>query len=87
MYELDIDILIRRIKEKKHKRILIQLADGLKPKAKEIADRVEAETGAEVFIWMGSCYGGCDIPQGISPLKIDLVVQWGHSQFQRTEGW
>jgi 2-(3-amino-3-carboxypropyl)histidine synthase len=87
MYELETQRLIERIKEKKHKRILIQLPDGLKPEAKKIVDMVRDQTDAEVFIWLGSCFGACDIPLGLDPLKIDFVVQWGHNMFRKIDGW
>lgn len=87
MYDLEIDRLIGRIKEKGHKRVLLQLADGLKPKGKEVVDRIYRETGAQSLLWLGSCYGACDIPLGMSQMKVDLVVQWGHNRFRKKEGW
>ena len=87
MYDLDIDGLVKRIKEKGHSRVLLQLADGLKPRAKEVVDRVESETDAEAIIWLGTCFGACDLPLGLAPLKIDMVVQWGHNRFLKKEGW
>lgn len=86
-YDLEIPKIIERIKEKNHKLVLIQLPDGLKPKAKEIADKIKQETQVEVLIWLGSCYGSCDIPLGLEKLNINLVVQIGHSIFNKTEGW
>ncbi len=86
-YDLEIPRIIARIKEKNHKLVLIQLPDGLKPKAKEITDKIKQQTQAEVLIWLGSCYGSCDIPLGLEKLNIDLVVQIGHGIFNKTEGW
>ncbi|MFO7710294.1 MAG: diphthamide synthesis protein, partial [Candidatus Woesearchaeota archaeon] len=54
--------------------VCIQLPDGLKPHAGTIADELE-RTGAEIFIWFGSCFGACDVPN----LDVDLLIQWGHS--------
>ena len=75
MYDLELDKAISEIKKHNAKTVCIQLADGLKPKANEIVDKIEKETDAKVIIWAGSCYGACDIPQ----LKVDLLIQWGHS--------
>jgi diphthamide biosynthesis enzyme Dph1/Dph2-like protein len=67
------------------KRVCIQLPDGLKQKATEIAQELEEKTGAEIFIWLGTCFGACDIPQGLEELGVDLLIQWGHSQWLRTK--
>ena len=87
MYELELDKLIKRIKEKKHKIVMIQLPDGLKPRAGEIVDTLRRETDAEAIVWMASCYGACDMPYGLESLNVDLFVQWGHNRFNRIEGW
>jgi 2-(3-amino-3-carboxypropyl)histidine synthase len=87
MYTLELDKVLTKIKENNYKRVLLQFPDGLKPKAKDVVDTIRKETGAEAFIWFGSCYGACDVPKGLQPLKIDLVVQWGHNFFNKEEGW
>ena len=88
MYNLEIDRAIKAILQKKSKTVLIQLPDGLKPKAAEIADAIEKKTGAEVLIWLASCYGACDLPLGLDTMGINHVVAFGHSQFRKTpEGW
>ena len=78
MYNLELEKAIKRIKQEKAKSVCIQLPDGLKPKAKEIADKIEKETDAKVIIWAGSCFGACDVPE----LKVDLLIQWGHSEWK-----
>ncbi|MCK4521713.1 MAG: diphthamide synthesis protein [Nanoarchaeota archaeon] len=79
-YNLEPNKAVKEIKNKKAKTVLIQLPDGLKPKAKEIADFIENNTNAKCFIWMGSCYGACDIP---NVKDFDLLIQWGHSEFRK----
>lgn len=86
-YNLELDKVISKIKEKKCKRILIQLPEGLKPKAKTIVDTIKKQTGSEVLIWLGNCYGACDIPLGLNQLNIDLLVQFGHNQFIKEGRW
>ena len=85
MYNLELDRVIKDIKEKNHKKVLFQLPDGLKPQGKEICDTVQKETGAICYIWFSSCYGACDLPQGIDALGIDLLVQFGHNLFIKKE--
>jgi diphthamide biosynthesis enzyme Dph1/Dph2-like protein len=79
-YDLDLEQAKERIRKSKGKRVLIQLPEGLKTKAQMIVDALEKETGADVHIWAGTCFGACDIP----PVQdYDLLIQWGHSEFKR----
>jgi len=76
--ELELTKVITKIKDSRPSSVLIQLPDGLKPKAKEIVDAIEAQTQAKVYIHLGSCFGACDVP---NIKNIDLLIQWGHSEF------
>ena len=80
-YDLELDKAVKAVKENNAKKVVIQLPDGLKPEAKKIVDAIEKETGAEVLIYLGSCYGACDFPANI---KADLLIQWGHALFTKT---
>ena len=82
-YNLELDKIIEEIKKQNAKTVCIQLPDGLKPKAKEIKDKLEKETDANILIWLSSCFGACDLPQGLEKLKVDLLIQFGHSKFKR----
>jgi 2-(3-amino-3-carboxypropyl)histidine synthase len=77
MYNLELDRTVKEIKAKKAKTVLIQLPEGLKPKAQEIVDFIQENTKAKCFIWLGTCYGACDIPEA----DFDLLIQWGHSKW------
>ena len=81
-YNLELENAADAIKKEKAKRVCIQLPDGLKPKADEIASYLEKNTNAEITIWLGSCFGACDTPSGLENINIDLVLQWGHNEFQ-----
>ena len=81
-YDLELESVIKKIKDKKAKLVCIQLPDGLKQEAKSIQEEVEAKTSAKVVIWLGSCYGACDVPEHIKKLGIDLLIQWGHSEWK-----
>jgi len=85
MYDLELDKAVQEIKRTKAKLVCIQLPDGLKPKAKEISDEITSKTSAKVLIWLGSCYGSCDLPIGLERLGVDLVISWGHNQFRKEE--
>ena len=77
-YNLKLERCIKEIKSSKAKTVCIQLPDGLKPKATEIADYLQKNTNAKILIYLGSNYGACDIPK----LDVDLLIQLGHSKWQ-----
>ncbi|MFA5061055.1 MAG: diphthamide synthesis protein [Candidatus Pacearchaeota archaeon] len=76
-YELELDIIVAEIKESKAKSILVQLPDGLKPWAVPIVKYLEDKTSVDVKIWLGSCFGACDVPKS----DCDLLIQFGHAKW------
>jgi len=78
-YNLELSKVIERINKENSKLVCIQLPDGLKPRAKEIQEAIEKNTDAKAIIWMGSCFGACDVPLQVQRLGVDLLIQWGHS--------
>ena len=82
MYDLEISKAVEKIKAENAKTVCIQLPDGLRPKANEIQKEIESSTGAKVIIWLGSCYGACDIPTHLDKFNIDLLIHWGHSEWR-----
>jgi len=82
-YDLELSRAVEEIKKADAKLVCIQLPDGLKPKAREIQQYIEKNTNASVVIWLGSCWGGCDVPVSVQKLGVDLLIQWGHSEYIR----
>ena len=80
MYHIDYEKMIASIKEREAKRVMVQLPDGLKHKALEIQQKLEA-TGAEVLIWAGTNFGACDLPVGLEKLGVDLLIHLGHTEW------
>ncbi len=78
MYDLELKKAVDEIKKSKAKIVCIQLPDGLKPKADEIVDGIERKTSVKCLIWLGSCFGACDVPK----VDADLLIQWGHSEWR-----
>ncbi len=79
---IEIDKVIKKIKEEDYKRILIQVPEGLKTEVVKIADKIEKQTKAQVFISVEPCYGACDLPlEEARILRSDLIVHLGHSDF------
>jgi len=81
-YDLELDNVVEKIKAEDAKLVCIQLPDGLKPEADKIQEAIEKNTKAKVVIWAGSCYGACDIPLQVQRLGVDLLIQWGHSEWR-----
>ena len=80
-YNLELDKVAAKIKSSRVKKVLIQLPDGLKPKATEIVDKLEQETSGDIMIWFDTCFGACDLPD-IEKKDCDLIVQFGHSAWK-----
>lgn len=75
---LELDKFLANLKGNEN--VLVQLPDGLKPKANEIQDKVKAKfPEVKLTFWNGSCYGSCDTP---NVSNFDLLVQFGHSEWQ-----
>lgn len=82
-YDLELNRAVDEIKKSNAQSVCIQLPDGLKPKANEVKNYIENNTNASVVIWLGSCWGGCDVPIVVEKLGVDLIIQWGHSEYIR----
>lgn len=80
-FDLELQKAADLINKERAKNVCIQLPDGLKPKAREIADFLKEKTKAGIFIWSGSCFGACDTPA--LPKEFDLLLQWGHSSWKK----
>ena len=79
---------IRQIKalEQKPKLIAIQIPEGLKTRALEIADRIEKASGAEAVIFSDPCFGACDLADARArQLGADLLVHFGHTKMLSSE--
>ena len=87
MYDLEIGKIINEIKKADAKLVLLQFPDGLKQKSKEIVDGIEEKTKAKCLLWLGTCFGACDIPVLLFK-KPDLIIQFGHNKFIKNPlGW
>jgi len=82
MYELELERVAAEIVRRGASRVLLQLPDGMRPFAFQVADYIRKTTSAEVVISGDSCYGACDIAsrQAIE-LNVDLLIHYGHSCF------
>lgn len=76
-YELELDRIVDEIEKVGAKKVLLQLPDGLKPWGLILTDYLSEKTDVNVMIWLGDCFGACDLPSS----ECDLVVQFGHSEW------
>ena len=88
VYELELDKVVRDIKKNNAKKVLLQFPEGMKPYSTVICDEVEEKTKIQCFIWMGTCFGACDVPLDVEKLGVDMIVQFGHSawKFDKEKG-
>jgi len=86
-FDFDLDKVADRINIEKAKLVCIQLADGLKPRAVEVQKYLEDKTKSRVLIWLGSCFGACDVPIELKELNIDMLIQFGHNDFGYEHLW
>lgn len=77
-YELELYRIVSEIKSSKVKTVLLQLPDGLKPWGPALVDYLEKKTDAEISIWLGDCFGACDLPNS----SADLLIQFGHAPWK-----
>jgi len=83
IYELEIDKIVKEIKKRGAKKVLLQFPEGLKPYAQAICDEINKKADCECFIWLGDCFGGCDVPLlGDLEKDVDRRVQFGHFKWE-----
>ncbi|MBD3204470.1 hypothetical protein GF327_09340 [Candidatus Woesearchaeota archaeon] len=82
MYNLKLKKVVNKINNRGYNLICLQLPDGLKKYSKDIQTEIKKQTGSEIIIWGGSCFGACDLPLVAESLGVDLLIQWGHSEWR-----
>jgi 2-(3-amino-3-carboxypropyl)histidine synthase len=78
---------VKELKKRKPKRILVQLAEGIKQNAPDILNVVE-KLGMDIeVIFSGeTCWGACSVAlQEAEALQVDLIVHFGHAEFIKME--
>ncbi|MFH0860548.1 MAG: diphthamide synthesis protein [Candidatus Altiarchaeota archaeon] len=81
-YDLEIERIMREIRNSNAKVVGLQFPEGLKEKAVEIAERIEEETGCIAVIFVDPTYGACDTKDSVSErVGVDLLVHFGHTEF------
>lgn len=72
---------LREIKNIRAKIVMVQLPEGLKGRAAEIAAEIEGRTGATAIVSVNPCFGACDLADcDAAALGADLLVHIGHAE-------
>ncbi len=77
-YDFELERIKTEIKERGARRVGLQLPEGLKTVAIDIAGEISKDTGAEVIISGNSCFGACDIDEKLEKV-VDLLFHFGHT--------
>lgn len=86
LYDFEIDKIIAEIDKKKAKKVLLQLPDGLRPYAFQLAETIKKVKKIEIIFSGDSCYGACDLAiRQANELNVDLLIHYGHSLMVETE--
>ncbi len=87
MYELELERVAEEIRKRGARRVLLQLPDGMRPFAFQMADYIRQATPSEVIISGDSCYGACDVASRQAlELNVDLLIHYGHACFVQSPG-
>jgi 2-(3-amino-3-carboxypropyl)histidine synthase len=78
MFEVDLASAISEIRRLKARVVALQVPEGLKKRAYQIAEDIETKSEAEVVVVAEPCFGACDIPSSLFDI-VDAVVNVGHS--------
>ncbi|MFA4886584.1 MAG: diphthamide biosynthesis enzyme Dph2 [Candidatus Nanoarchaeia archaeon] len=74
--------VIAALKERKVKKALLQLPEGIKKEAVRLANLFERETSTEIIVSGETCWGGCDLAlEEAQSLGVDLLIHYGHAPF------
>ncbi|MEK6874534.1 MAG: diphthamide synthesis protein [Nanoarchaeota archaeon] len=81
-YDLELERVVKKIRDEGVKLVGVQLPDGLKPLAQRIVKEIENQTQAVVVVWAGTNFGACDLATDVEKLGVDILFAWGHSEWK-----
>jgi 2-(3-amino-3-carboxypropyl)histidine synthase len=77
--------LVAELKKRKPKKVLVQLAEGIKQNALEISEIIKG-LGIECVFSGETCWGGCSVAIcEAKEIGADLIVHVGHAEFIKTD--
>lgn len=80
--ETDLGPVFLEIQKRSAKLVALQFPEGLKTRAKEIAEEIEGKTSAKTIVFIDPIFGACMLADNTAKrLGCDLLVHFGHSRF------
>jgi 2-(3-amino-3-carboxypropyl)histidine synthase len=81
MFDFDLEKITAVIKKHGYKTVALELPEGLRDRATEIADDISSKTKCEVIISSNPCYGACDVnDDSLAALGCEAIFHFGHTQ-------
>jgi 2-(3-amino-3-carboxypropyl)histidine synthase len=81
-YDLEIESILKQIREKNHKSVLIQFPEGMLDQPLQLVLKRLSEINISVYVSGKPSYGICDLALNIAKtLKVDFLIHFGHSKF------
>jgi len=78
MYDFDLTELFQKLKDGGYTTVLLQLPEGLKTRATELADQF-SQNNFTPIIHIDPCYGACD---RLETDIADAIIQFGHTEIK-----
>ncbi len=78
-FDLDLERVIKTIKEKDCRKVGLQFPEGLKRKALAICREIEEKTGTCAVISGNPCFGACDVDTVLAG-NADVLFHFGHAK-------
>lgn len=79
-YDIDLETVVKKIKDNDYKTVIMQVPDGLKTHIAKFFNYLEIETNVDIIISADPYYGACNILNyDFKNLDVDLIVQIGHT--------
>lgn len=78
-YQLNINEIMKKVKEINAHTVGLQFPEGLKIHAMAVARQIEEETGVVILISGDPCFGACDVCDVDMKNLVDLLVHFGHT--------
>jgi 2-(3-amino-3-carboxypropyl)histidine synthase len=79
MYDFHFDDIAKFVTRKGARTVVLQMPEGLKVYAQQIASEIGSRTGAKCLILGDPCYGACDVYSEYRSLG-DVLVHIGHAE-------
>lgn len=79
LFDLNLEGAIELIKKSGARTVGVQVPEGLKRIASDLAGEIEEKTGCDVIVSGDPCYGACDLDLDLCR-AADLVIHVGHSE-------